>query len=84
MKNPINEVSRLKKLAGILKEAADQPEKIVLKKGAKVRDWTSNGEHYVLLYPDRWALYTGDDKELTTGKINVPADAKYIKDLAAK
>ena len=84
MKTLINEVSRLKKLAGILNENADQAEKIVIKKGGKIRGYSSNGEHYVLLYPDRWALYTADDKELATGKINVPADADYMKDLAAK
>lgn len=84
MKNVIKEHRRLQKLAGILKEADNQPEKIVIKQGGKIRGYTSNGEHYVLLYPDRWALYTADDKELATGKINVPADADYIKDLAAK
>jgi hypothetical protein len=80
----INEVSRLKKLAGILKENAEQPEKIVIAKGGKIRGYSSNGEHYVLLYPDRWTFYTGDGKELATGKINVPADADYLRNLAAQ
>ena len=84
MKTLINEVSRLKKLAGILNENSDQAEKIVIKQGGKIRGYSSDGQHYVMLYPDRWEFYTGDGKQLATGKINVPADAEYLRNLAAE
>ena len=89
MKNAINEVNKLKKLAGIVAENADEskipaPEKIKLPKGAKVRDWTSDGEHYVELHK-YWTLRTKDRALLTAGKLDDRGDAeKYLKRLASK
>jgi hypothetical protein len=55
---------------------------IVLKKGAYVGGYKSNGEHYVLLYDDKWELCTGYDKLLIKGKISTQNDADYILSLA--
>jgi hypothetical protein len=64
-----------------LNENEEKPKKVVLRDGTYVAGYTSNGEHYVLLYDDKWELYTGYDKLLTMGKIKSQIDYDYIVNL---
>jgi hypothetical protein len=64
-----------------LNESKEKPKKVIIRDGAYVGGYTSNGEHYVLLYDDKWELYTGYDKLLTSGKIKSQIDYDYIVNL---
>ncbi len=62
-------------------EEKNKRKKVIIKDGAYIGGYTSNGEHYVLLYDDKWELYTGYDKFLTSGKIKSQIDSDYIINL---
>lgn len=65
----------------ILNENKEAYKKVTIKDGGYVGGYTSNGEHYVLLYDDKWELYTGYGKLLTYGKIKSHIDSDYIVNL---
>jgi len=65
----------------ILNENKESYKKITIKADRYIGGYTSNGEHYVLLYDDKWELYTGYGKLLTYGKIKSQIDYDYIVNL---
>ena len=62
-------------------EELNKRKKVIIKDGGYIGGYTSNGKHYVLLYDDKWELYTGYDKLLTSGKIKSQVDSDYIINL---
>lgn len=76
-----NDLVRLVKKVLNENEEINKRKKVIIKDGAYIGGYTSNGEHYVLLYDDKWELYTGYDKFLTSGKIKSQLDSDYIINL---
>ena len=75
------QIDRVKNWNQFLNENKEPHKKITIKDGAYIGGYTSNGEHYVLLYDDKWELYTGYGKLLTYGKIKSQIDSDYIVNL---
>ena len=56
----------------------EEHKKIIVTKGETIGGYTSNGNHYVYLYPNKWELYAETNKLLTKGKIKSDKDSDYI------